>query len=104
MSPTVLALFAPATPLDHVLTTVMATEGTTADTPRERLGQLLDQLDELAYGRPDLERFATQLRAELERHAADLAMIDQWCNTIATVCAGASDALQRRDWRTANVA
>jgi hypothetical protein len=82
----------------------MATEGTTADTPRDRLHELLDQLDELAAGQPDLERFARQLRAELERHAADLAMIDQWCVTIATVCTGAADALQRRSWDTANVA
>lgn len=93
-----------ASPLVHVLTTVMATEGTTAGTPRDRLLELLDQLDQLAAGQPDLQRFARQLRAELERHAADLAMIDQWCTTIATVCAGASDALQRRTWDIQNVA
>ena len=74
----------------------MATEGTTADTPGARLDELLAQLDELAYGTPHLERFAHELRREIEAIHADRAQIEQWCTTIATVCEGAADALRRR--------
>jgi CheY-like chemotaxis protein len=57
---------------------------------------LLAQLDELAYGTPNLERFAHELRREIEALAGDRAQIEQWCTTIATVCEGAADALRRR--------